>query len=414
MPLLEDIHIGPAPGRPGYSRVTGQVLFSKSPCREPLWYEFPHAWERHVSVSGEAWLAALLPMAFLEGEDIDIRLPADPDAVRNARRILHVWKSWYPRAGAIVDIRVADPGPVERLEESGARGQMIFFSGGVDSYYSLLQAIDRNRRYAGARPLHLATVWGIDIPVARAADYENERALGLQAAQRYGTGFIDLRTNIREFAAYRFGSSWYADLSFGAALASAGLLFPSRISEITIASGADYATLAPYGSHPMTDLLFGNAAVRIDHDGADCRRPAKTEALCRESYILDHLRVCWNHSGNCSRCSKCLRTMATIDVLGKRGECHAFDWSTYGPHALSRVVLQGHKDIEEFDLVRAQAVQRGRGEIATALARSMRISALNQKVGFLKPLAKASNVMDRLPLLWHLSRRIRRALPVGS
>ena len=59
--------------------------------------------------------------------------------------------------------------------------------------------------------------------------------------------------------------------------------------------------------------------MQIRDDGSDRRRNEKVADLADRPDILNHLRVCWLHTGrglNCGSCEKCLRTMMCLKMNG--------------------------------------------------------------------------------------------------
>lgn len=73
----------------------------------------------------------------------------------------------------------------------------------------------------------------------------------------------------------------------------------------------------PWGSHPVTDPLWGTEAVEILHHGLEARRLDKLECLAGDAEALALLRVCpRNTVYSCGVCEKCLRTRVALRLLG--------------------------------------------------------------------------------------------------
>jgi hypothetical protein len=75
----------------------------------------------------------------------------------------------------------------------------------------------------------------------------------------------------------------------------------------------------------------------VVHWGASYTRPDKLRAVVDERLVKKHLRVCWENRDkkyNCSKCEKCIRTMLTIEALGKLDEYEVFK----PEHPLAKVV----------------------------------------------------------------------------
>jgi hypothetical protein len=101
-----------------------------------LWYRLPKSYP--VSRTGDPFLAAaLLPaMAKGEGLDVDPRLPVSPKLLRNLQILQEIHHCWNPGL-KIIPIKAATA-TVEPLN----KGAFSFFSGGVDSTYTLLKRKD--------------------------------------------------------------------------------------------------------------------------------------------------------------------------------------------------------------------------------------------------------------------------------
>jgi hypothetical protein len=93
-----------------------------------------------------------------------------------------------------------------------------------------------------------------------------------------------------------------------------------------IAGSFGYTYLVfPYGSNPMTDLMFSSNSFPIYHDGADIHRFEKSRAILQWPEVDKYLRVCWAGTQldrNCCQCQKCVSNMFYFRMLGaKRMQC---------------------------------------------------------------------------------------------
>ena len=191
------------------------------------------------------------------------------------------------------------------------RGTACFFSGGVDSFYTVL-----TRR---AELTHLIFVHGFDMPLD--SDLREPAArVAREVAAAFGLELIEVETDVRHLIDRYV--SW--ELCHGAALASVGLLFQERLRRILIPSTHSYADLTAWGSHPLLDPLWSTELTEFVHDGAHATRVEKCFALADSEIALRHLRVCWeNRDGryNCGECEKCLRTMIGLEAAGVLERC---------------------------------------------------------------------------------------------
>ncbi len=205
------------------------------------------------------------------------------------------------------------------MKEAGdvppVRGSACFFTGGIDSFYTLLKRRDELTA--------LIFVHGFDVSLTNAALLDTISAAMRQVASAFGKPLIEVKTNLREFSDRYVSWEYY----HGAALASVALLLSSRFSRVYVASTRSYAGLVPMGSHPLLDPLWSTEHTTIVHDGCEAARVEKVAAVARCDLVLRTLRVCWeNPAGayNCGRCEKCLRTMVDLRIAGVLDRCTTF------------------------------------------------------------------------------------------
>lgn len=216
------------------------------------------------------------------------------------------------RAFKTVEVTAPDPQLTSEVSDM-ARGVGAFFSGGVDSWSTLL---------SNPEVTDLIYVHGYDIPLDQAdvsADVERRLAA---AAKAEGKRLHVVRTNLRT----RLDSSVSWEISHGPALTAIALLFAPICQRVLIGSTATYANPVARGSHPLHDHLWSTEHCRIEHIGAHLTRTAKIEHLAQHQPALDVLRVCWQHVDryNCGRCEKCLRTMTALEAVGALDRCPTF------------------------------------------------------------------------------------------
>ena len=275
----------------------------------PLWWRSEQS---PLSQRSDALVPALLPLAMRLDSPLD--LPGTVSArlfgaTGTAQDILH---NWDPTLQVVpIDAATVAPAP------PAGSGVGCFFSGGVDSFYTVL----RHRREI----THLVTVYGFDIDVDNRVLRERVSARLRKAAAELGKELIEVETNIRRISDTH--ASW-GKLYNGAALATVALLLAPAIRKMFIPASYTYATLFPWGSHPLLDPLWSTEGVDLIHDGCGARRTEKVAALATSSTALGTLRVCWENPDsayNCGRCEKCLRTMVNLQVAGALDRCTTFD-----------------------------------------------------------------------------------------
>ena len=385
---------------PEFLRIAAELRFERGEPRT-VWFDVPARFESVLSDRGEPWAVLLLPCAAVVGEDLAIDLPVDPALLYNLNGVQQVWQSWYRWLKPVRIEAPPLPNPVVGTDTA------LFFSGGVDSYFSLIGAHSDADHIGVPRPDSLLTAWGFDIPLSRPEEFARLREMGEHAAGFFRKEFIPIATNLRELDG--FGSQW-GDLSHGAAMASVGHLLSNRFGNVLIGSTHDYSRLSPWGSHPLVDPQLSSARTSIIHDGTPSSRFEKIERVCSVPEAARALRVCWalNGASNCSRCGKCLRTMLVFDLLGKRHLAESFDWTDYSLDRIAMLFLRDMNDISIALSLRKEAEERGRRDIVRALDRGVQRSRRLRAVRAIS--GPVLRKLKRHPSVWQLVDPVRLAI----
>jgi hypothetical protein len=397
---LATVRVAESPSGGGRVRLVGEVLYDDRPGKvEPYWFEFPEKFAGALSVSGNPWLACLLPLAVTRGEKLRLRLPVDPLLLSNASRLMEIWSRWYPDLRPVAleaEAQPTSPGPEPRA--SGG-----FFSGGIDSFYMVLR--DRD----GARPAEvpaldtLVLVRGFDIPVHAAAEFERHRESLLRAADDLGLEMLDVATNLR---IVRFREADWGRLSHGSALASVGLAAERRFQSLCIAATHYDGPVKPWGSQPETDPLLSTGITRIFHVGVLIPRREKTEYIARSDVALRHLHVCYRlgTADNCCDCFKCLLAMLTLEVVGALDRCPPLRRRPLDLRRVRKLFLNSPPYLRLYRDLEARARAAGREDVADAIAACLRRSRR------LKPVLAALAWGATRRGIWRISSRLRRRI----
>jgi hypothetical protein len=266
-----------------------------------LWFESEDV---ELCPSPEGFGCALLVAALHGGRTLTIEGEVSAGWLSNADRLLDVFQTWwgYPKLSPRAAARPDDEPP-------GIDETALCFSGGVDSFYSLL--------HPGRRVDLLLAVHGYDIKLRdkeRASEFESSlRAVAVELAVRP----VVVRTNLREHPAFA-GAPW--ERTHGGALAAVGHLLGRSAGRLLVSSSYPNSSHLPWGSHWQSDPLWSSDRLKVIHVGAERQRSDKLRAIAREPLVRRHLRVCWENlapEGNCSRCEKCLRTRLLLADWGE-------------------------------------------------------------------------------------------------
>jgi hypothetical protein len=261
-----------------------------------------------VAVTSEPFLAAsLFPAMCLP---LQIVGEASPRLLEHLPQIQEILCTWDPSLGHIdVQANAASPG------EPGP-GIGCFFSGGVDSFYSILKHAQEITA--------LIFVHGFDVRLSDTLLRSTVSTALRAAAAELKKPLIEIETDLREFS----DSFLNWELFHGAAFARVVLLLSGQFKKVYLPATYTYANLFPWGSHPLLDPLWSTERTAIIHDGCEASRVYKIACVAKNQTALRYLRVCWeNREGkyNCGRCEKCLRTMISLQAAGVLDKCPTFD-----------------------------------------------------------------------------------------
>jgi len=287
----------------------------------PIWFE---SGDHALRAAPEAFASAFLLPALHHRFRLVVADPLDRIWLENVARLLEILRDWWRYPAWMPEALAAD---TENGSAPGFRsGVALLFSGGVDSFYSLLAS--------GETPDRLVTVQGFDVElddVTRMASVE--RTLRLVGEERKLRTVV-VRTNLRSHPLIR-NTSW--ERAHGGALFSIGHVLGASVSEVLISSSIARHRERSWGSHWKTDHLYSSSRVRLRQVGSELRRTQKIPALAGEPLARQHLRVCWENrapTGNCSRCAKCVMTRLVLADCGALESFAVLD----GPATLARDV----------------------------------------------------------------------------
>jgi hypothetical protein len=399
---LVSVRIDRSPSSRGRVRLVGDVVYDDRPrTPEQYWFEVPETYADSLSVSGNPWLACLLPLAVTRREPLRLCRPIDPVLSANASRLMKIWTGWYPRLRIVpIDAEVK---PVEPAPEPGETAAL--FSGGVDSFFTVLR--NREERDRESFPVidRLLCVWGFDVGLDTPEEFERLRSRLSEAARDLGKELIDVATNLREV---RLREANWGGLSHGSALASVGLALERRFSVVYIAATPSVASA--WGSHHETDPLFSTSRTRIIHHGVGVARIEKTEYVSRSDVAMRSLHVCprAGSSENCCVCRKCYLVMLTLEAIGALSRCSAFRSRALDLERVKRIFLADLAYEKHYGEIEVRARATGRRDIADAITECLSRSRR------LKRLLIVPDWLRTKRGLWRLARWMRMAVLANS
>ena len=305
--------------------------------------------------------------AYWLGENYRQDQPVDRRLLDNVAAIHREWQNWQG-APKQFDCSGIAREPQTRPNPDSALNA-VFFSGGVDSYFTLLDTAKTDLCTISIEhePLHSSEIEAAFERLSELAD----------ASQACGSlSAISIVTNMMVSHA-RILDQWALKLH-GSFLAACAHLMSDTIATASVSSTFTYGNLKPWGSHPLIDPLWSSSQLCVEHFGATHTRVQKTQVIAESSVALSSLSVCeyGRYSApdtlNCSTCVKCARTMLTLDAIGKKPEqVPAFDWSDYSMENTRRHFIRGPGEAGLLNEIVELANRNGRSEISDAIGHAI-------------------------------------------
>lgn len=280
---------------------------------------------------------------------------------------MDIWSRWTPGRRPVA-IR-AEPVVSSQPRTIQARRTALFFTAGVDSFLSLLhheETVRAKPESCTAPVSDLIYVWGFDIPLAHADEFERKCGALKLIAESQRKSLVTLATNLRETGIER---PW-GEVMHGPALAGVGLLLGNRVSDMLLSASylrSDH--VESWGSTPITDPLMSTARTRTHPYGVEHDRFEKIAFISRSQQAMDSLHVCWKGgtARNCGTCEKCLRTMMALEILGVRHRAGAFLQLPLDVGRLREVWVDQTPHVRMYAQLLEHALRAGREDIALTI-----------------------------------------------
>jgi len=217
-----------------------------------------------------------------------------------------------------------------------SRQRAMFFSGGVDSWYSYLQ----NQSSAFEKPVsHWIVVHGFDIDINNNQLFDRVYSEIQAVAKKENITCIPVKTNVREILDQLL--AW--DYSHGSAMAGVAQAMSANLGSVLFSGGTETKAVRPYGIHPELDPLWSTTDLDVIHIGLQARRIDKVvNWIANSTNALESLRVCWknpHNDYNCGQCEKCFRTMLALKAAGVYNQANTFP-KEIDLSKLSKLVLE--------------------------------------------------------------------------
>ncbi len=295
------------------------------------------------SVAILPFLANVLPVAWVYDAVVEVG-ECDSDFYNSLNGIKKGYADMYPMLDWKGSLQVKN---VKICNNRAKEGSIAFFSGGVDSYDTLIRHKDEK--------LTLMSIWGADIAIDDDAGFERVDNLLKRTSEEYHTDWITVKSGFREFLNYDAlgakisisNDNWWHGFQHGIGIIShsAPIAYLQQKKIVYLAASLTLADkgIVTCASDPTIDNAIQFCGCSVWHDGYDVTRQQKIQKLvsyAREEKRNIELRVCWEQPGgkNCCQCEKCFRTMLGIYAEGESPQKYGFDCSVDKLGSLSKQI----------------------------------------------------------------------------
>jgi len=297
----------------------------------------------------------LMPTAMASGSSIHIRGTVDPRVIVNAEKLSQIWEMWMPGTYRQVKVSADEVRPTVK---AARKQDIVFFSGGVDSTFYLLER--------GARPTpgFVLTIHGTDYLYD-----DTDRFLKLvdkttPLLRHLNYRRVVIRTNVMKV-------SRPAGLMHGFMFAGCAFLLSDLFEQAVIAADGTWEEDMmgfPWGSNHVTNRYLVGSNFGLTTASAEWGRTEKVEAIAENKLARESVSFCINYEKrphNCGKCIKCIRTKAMF--FAATGSCpDIFLDNSLTEADIEGVDLTSRKEYSHFAGVYFAARARGNlGKIPT-------------------------------------------------
>ena len=285
-----------------------------------LWFRV-HDHAEPLEASADPFGAALAIGAMALGRPVHVAGAMSASLVEGLRRVARQYADWSPSAAHPV---APVPLEVETIERRRVGAEAAsFFSGGLDSFYTLLRNLARYPAGDARRIQRALLVHGFDVPLDDAASFARVRDAAARVTEALDVRLTVITTNVRDVLRRL---DWDIH-GHGVGLAATGLALGPLLHTVYIpSSGQPLSANLPNAVHPSLVPWWSTEGLEFVSDGGWATRTDKTRVVVRSAVAREHLRVCWERpgGGNCGACEKCLRTMVDLHLAGALAACRTF------------------------------------------------------------------------------------------
>ena len=270
------------------------------------------------------FLANILPIAWVLDEEIVIS-EIDAEFYNSIHKFKSGYINMYPMLNFRGSIKCRNivKNNFVNINNSSRMHPLCFFSGGVDSFNTLIRHIDE-------KPI-LLSIWGSDVNFDDFEGWNNINKIidstvnlfNLKSHKIKSSFRYFLNTELLSYKVQKSGDGWWHGFQHGIGIISHAApiawLYKSKICYFASSYSKKDPVTLPCASYPTIDETLHFMETQVIHDGFEQFRQDKIDTIVKfkkEKKYNIKLHVCWQSQGgvNCNKCEKCLRTILGIIV----------------------------------------------------------------------------------------------------
>lgn len=301
------------------------------------------------SVCAVPFVCSILPIIWLTDSELVVK-EIDKNFYECIPEVKKGYVNMFPEARFLGKISVEN---IVETQTGELKNSALFYSGGVDSTYTLLKHLDE-------KPI-LLSIWGSDIKFDNVDGWKK-----LHSTLHEGARFYDLEMNVFKSSFREFDNEWELTKTFSEKLkdnwwhgVKHGIALLGHVAPFAFLHGITKMYIAAThsledekvrcASNPAMDNHVKFSNCQVYHDGFEANRQKKI------NYITNYgntnhkhlpLHVCWEtQTGeNCCHCEKCYRTI--IGIIAENSNPCEYGFKSYNTHleACQKIVTSSIED----------------------------------------------------------------------
>lgn len=311
-----------------------------------------------VSIAIIPFVCDVLPIVWVA--DAELYVPEiDEDFLCSLNATKKAYADMYPNIDFQGKLTAGKVTKNEKTFTNGKRKSTAFFSGGVDSWATLVSHVDEDE-------LNFVTIWGSDVKLDDEISWKKVENYTNEVAENLDSKAVFIRSTFRESLNYKYldnlidgkvlNNSWWYFIQHGIALIGhvAPYVYLNDIDTHYIpASYSSKDIPNKIASYKTIDETLKLAWCNVIHDQFDLIRIERVKKILDWQKLTGRdvqIRVCYSESANgenCSHCEKCYRTILEFLSFDLDPQCFGFRFSPANIPEMQLYLYENHARIFE-------------------------------------------------------------------